>query len=60
MPDWEEPHVHSDLVCYDCTVRAGSRLIINEGHLLSLDDPKVIERAAEHGDPDEILKNFPV
>lgn len=60
MPDWEEPHVHSDLVCYDCTVRAGSRLIINDGHLLSLDDPKVIQRAEKHGDPNEILKNFPV
>ncbi len=58
MPDWEEPHVHADLVCYDCTVMAGDHMIVDGGFLLSLEDPKVIEAASVYGDPVEILSLF--
>lgn len=60
MPNWEEPHVHMDLVSYDCTVKAGNRTLIDEGYLLSLSDPAVIECAKRYGDPVELLEQFPV
>lgn len=60
MPNWEEPHVHMDLVTFDSTVTAGNRTLIDEGYLLSLQDPKVIECAAKYGDPAELLEQFPV
>ena len=41
MPNWEEPHVHMDLVCFDATLRAGNRTIIEDGYLHSLADPEV-------------------
>ena len=60
MPNWEEPHVHMDLVSYDCTVRAGNRTLIEDGYLHSLADPAVIECAKRYGDPMELLEGFPV
>ena len=60
MPNWEEPHVHMDLVSFDATVTAGNRVLIEEGFLHSLRDPKVIEVAARYGDPVELLEQFPV
>jgi len=60
MPDWEEPHVHADLVCYDCTVTAGNNVIVDGGYLMSLEDTKVIAVASKYGDPDEVLSLFPV
>lgn len=60
MPNWEEPHVHMDLVSFDCTVMAGNRTLIDEGYLLSLADPAVIECAKRYGDPVELLEQFPV
>lgn len=60
MPNWEEPHVHMDLVTYDSTVTAGNKVLINDGFLQSLRDPKVIEVASRYGDPVELLEEFPV
>lgn len=60
MPDWEEPHVHMDLVSFDATVTAGNRILIEDGFLHSLDDPEVIECAKRFGDPVELLQQFPV
>lgn len=60
MPNWEEPHVHMDLVTFDATVTAGNNVLINDGFLQSLRDPKVIECAARYGDPVELLEEFPV
>ena len=60
MPNWEEPHVHMDLVCFDATLRAGNRTIIEDGYLHSLADPEVIELASRYGDPVELLEGFPV
>ena len=60
MPNWEEPHVHMDLVSFDATVKAGNRTLIDEGFLMSLRDPKVIEVASKYGDPVELLEEFPV
>lgn len=60
MPNWEEPHVHMDLVTFDSTVTAGNRTLIEEGYLLSLRDPAVIECARRYGDPVELLERFPV
>ncbi len=60
MPDWEEPHVHMDLVCFDATVTAGNSTLIQDGMLLSLRDPAVVATAARYGDPVELLEGFPV
>ncbi len=60
MPNWEEPHVHMDLVTFDSTVTAGNNVLIDDGFLQSLRDPKVIEVAAKYGDPVELLEEFPV
>ena len=59
MPNWEEPHVHMDLVSYDCTVTAGNRTLIDDGYLMSLRDPEVIACAQRYGDPIELLEQFP-
>ena len=60
MPDWEEPHVHMDLVTFDSTVTAGNRTLIEEGYLNSLRDPAVVAAAERYGDPLDLLENFPV
>jgi len=60
MPDWEEPHVHMDLVSFDTTVTAGNRTVIDQGLLMSLRDPEVIAVASRYGDPVELLETFPV
>ena len=60
MPNWEEPHVHMDLVTFDSTVTAGNRTLIDAGFLRSLRDPKVVAAAERYGDPIELLESFPV
>lgn len=60
MPNWEEPHIHMDLVTFDSTVTAGNRTIIQDGYLNSLRDPAVIAAAERYGDPTELLEAFPV
>ena len=59
MPNWEEPHVHMDLVTFDSTVTAGNKVLIEEGFLNSLRDPEVVAVAAKYGDPVELLEAFP-
>ena len=60
MPNWEEPHIHMDLVTFDGTVTAGNRTMVDRGFLVSLDDPKVLELAETYGDPVELLQGYPV
>ncbi len=60
MPNWEEPHVHLDLVTFDSTVTAGNQIIIDQGYLRSLADPQVIKAAEKYGDPVDLLEAFPV
>jgi hypothetical protein len=60
MPNWEEPHVHMDLVTFDSTVTAGNRLVIDEGFLAALRDPAVVAAASRYGDPVDLLENYPV
>ncbi|MBY4599055.1 hypothetical protein [Ottowia caeni] len=56
MPDWEEPPIHMDLVTLDSTVHAGPNMLIDKGFLCALRDPKVVELAAQYGDPIELLE----
>ncbi len=60
MPNWEEPHIHMDLVSFDATVLAGNRTMVEDGYLLSLKDPAVIAMAETYGDPVELLEGYPV
>ena len=60
MPNWEEPHIHMDLVTFDGTVTAGNRTMVDHGFLVSLDDPKVLALAETYGDPVELLQAYPV
>ena len=58
IPKWEEPHVHQDCVIFDATVKAGNTTLIDNGFLMSLRDPKVVEMASQYGDPVELLESF--
>ncbi|MFH5926222.1 hypothetical protein [Roseomonas xinghualingensis] len=60
MPNWEEPHIHMDLVTYDSTVMAGNRTLVEDGYLMSLRDPAVRSMAETYGDPVELLEAYPV
>ncbi|MCW5772629.1 MAG: hypothetical protein KIT16_13385 [Rhodospirillaceae bacterium] len=60
MPNWEEPHVHMDLVTFDSTVTAGNQIMIDQGLLMSLRDPLVVKAASQYGDPIDLLEAFPV
>ena len=59
MPNWEEPPVHQDLIAFDMTVAAGGEKIIDEGFLVALRDPSVVEMAKRYGDPVELLEGGP-
>ena len=59
MPNWEEPPVHQDLIAFDMTVTAGGEKIIDEGFLVALRDPSVVEMARRYGDPVELLEGGP-
>lgn len=60
MPNWEEPHIHMDLVLFDGTVTAGNRTLVDEGYLMSLRDPAVRAMAEQYGDAVELLEGYPV
>jgi hypothetical protein len=60
IPNWEEPHIHMDLVTFDSTVKAGNTTLIDNGFLMSLRDEKVIEEASRYGDPVELLEAYAV
>jgi sulfur transfer complex TusBCD TusB component (DsrH family) len=59
MPDWEEPPIHMDLVALDSTVTAGDRVLVQDGLLTALRDPKVIAAASRHGNPVDLLEGWP-
>jgi hypothetical protein len=56
VPRWEEPHTHQDCVVFDATVKVGNRTLIDNGFLMALRDPKVVEEAGKYGDPVELLE----
>jgi hypothetical protein len=58
VPKWEEPHTHQDCVVFDMTVKVGNRTLIDNGFLMALRDPQVIEAARKYGDPMELLETF--
>ena len=58
IPNWEEPHVHMDLVTFDSTVMAGNTTLIDNGFLMSLRDERVVEAASRYGDPVDLLEAF--
>ena len=58
IPNWEEPHVHMDLVTFDTTVKAGNTTLIDNGFLMSLRDEQVVEAASRYGDPVELLEAY--
>jgi hypothetical protein len=49
-----------DFVSFDTTVTAGNRVVIEDGFLMALRDPAVVEAARRYGDPVELLESFPV
>ncbi len=58
VPNWEEPATHQDCVVFDMTVKAGNTLLIDNGFLMALRDPKVVEMASQYGNPKELLETF--
>lgn len=53
---WGHVHVHLLFPTLEATMPDGrTEKIIDDGYLTTLDHPEVREKAAEHGDPDEIL-----
>jgi hypothetical protein len=52
------PHHHKDFVLYHPTLKVDGEVIIENGHLLALDDPDIRTIAAKYGDPDKLLKQF--
>ena len=58
VPKWEEPHTHQDCVVFDMTVKVGNTTLIDNGFLMALRDPEVIEAARRYGDPVELLETF--
>ncbi len=51
--------MHQDLIAFDMTVTAGDEPIIDEGFLVALRDPSVVEMAKRYGDPVELLEGGP-
>jgi hypothetical protein len=59
LPNWEEPPVHMDLVCFDSTVTIGDVPLVTDGFLESLRDESVVQAAARYGDPVDLLEGWP-
>lgn len=59
MPEWEEPPVHMDLVCFDSTVTAGNTPLVEDGFLVALRDAEVVAAASRYGDPVDLLERWP-
>lgn len=51
-------HHHYDVEVDDYTLTVDGETLVDKGHLLVLDDPKVKEVAKEFGDPDRLLKTM--
>jgi hypothetical protein len=59
LPNWEEPPVHMDLVCFDSTVTIGDEQLVTGGFLETLRDESVVAAAARYGDPVDLLEGWP-
>jgi hypothetical protein len=59
LPNWEEPPIHMDLICYDATVTAGNTTLVDRGYLTALRDPVVLAEAERFGNPVDLLENWP-
>ncbi|MGE3147696.1 MAG: hypothetical protein AB7K04_01375 [Pseudorhodoplanes sp.] len=59
MPNWEEPPLHMDFVCFDMTAAAGATKLVDQGFLTALREPAVIAAASVYGEPVDLLENFP-
>ena len=57
LPNWEEPPLHQDLVTFDTTVKLGKAVLIDNGFLMALQSPGVIEAASRYGDPVDLLES---
>lgn len=51
----DEFYRHRDLEVFYATMTINGEKIIENGHLLMLDDPEIRTEAAKYGDPDELL-----
>ncbi len=58
IPNWEEPPLHMDLTTFDTTVTAGNTTLIDNGFLMALREPAVVEAASRYGDPVELLEGL--
>jgi hypothetical protein len=58
VPNWEEPPLHQDLATFDTTVKLGNTTLIDNGFLMALRAPQVVEAARRYGDPMELLESF--
>ena len=58
VPKWEEPATHQDCVVFDMTVKAGNTTLIDNGFLMALRDPQVVEMASRYGNAKELLETF--
>jgi hypothetical protein len=58
VPNWEEPPLHQDLATFDTTVKLGNVPLIDNGFLMALRAPQVIEAARRYGDPVDLLESF--
>jgi len=55
-PQPELPSNHRDFEIYLPTYYLDGVKIVDNGHLLALDDPEIREVAAKYGDPDLLLR----
>ncbi|MQA66225.1 MAG: hypothetical protein GEU76_10050 [Alphaproteobacteria bacterium] len=58
VPNWEEPPLHQDLATFDTTVKLGNVPLIDNGFLMALRAPRVVEAARRYGDPVDLLESF--
>jgi len=53
-------NLHIDTFVHDQTVYVDGEKLIDDGHLLVLDDPGIREFASRYGDPDDLLRMDPM
>ena len=58
VPNWEEPPLHQDLATFDTTVKLGKDTLIDNGFLMALRAPQVVDMARQYGDPVDLLESF--
>jgi hypothetical protein len=50
------PIHHKDFNIFRATLTVDGKKVVDEGHLVALDDPEIRRIAAKYGDPDKLLK----